>query len=247
MRINLGIVCLVLLMYLGSCTSKVMSKAEMGTSTYYRITDSIPNDKDMNTFLAGYKRGKDSIMNRIVGFTIAPLTKAQPDCTMGYFVADAQLWAAQKKDKLVTISVINQNWLRTPYVSSGKLSLGSLFEIMPFENKLEVGELPGYLLDSLCQHIAQNGGWPVSGLSFTIKNKKAIDILVNGNPIHPQHIYRMATSDYLLNGGDNCNFLRSIKRKGHNVFLRDAMLFYLDQLPKKTLDLKLENRIQYAD
>lgn len=247
MRLLACILPLLILVGLASCTPMMVLRQQPALATYYTITDSIPNDRDMNSFLAGYRQRKDSMMIAEVGSTRGPLTKAQPDCTIGYFVSDALLWTARQYDSLVALSTINQNALRSTYLPPGGLQLQAIYAIMPYEYGLVIAELPGSMLDSLCQHIAQNGGWPVSGLSFSISDHRAVDIQVDGAPIHPQRIYRMATSEYIMNGGSGCGFLKTAKRISYNVGIREAMLRYLSQLPGQTLDLQLENRIRYAD
>ena len=48
--------------------------------------------------LRPYKVGVDTQMQVVIGYTDIPLTKAQPECALGNFMADAQMAAAKKLD-----------------------------------------------------------------------------------------------------------------------------------------------------
>src|SRR5204863_8184802 len=110
---------------------------------------------------------------------------------------------------------------------AGNITKESIFELMPFDNFLVVMELKGTVVQTLLDNIAAQGGWPVSGIRFTIHDGKASNISVNNNPFDETHIYQIIISDYLSDGGDNLLFLRSEKRMNTGVFLRDAILEYL--------------------
>lgn len=239
-----------LISMLSSCTTVKVLQQEVHTSgSIYNIDTSIVNDLKVNQLVNTYKIGLDSIMNHPLGTSAQPLTKAQPDCTMGHLVSDALLEAAKAKDSLVQVAVSNQGGIRINYLSPGNITLGNMYEIMPFDNMLVVLEVPGEVMMQWCQHIANKGGWPVSNISFEIEDKKAINIIVNQKPLNEQLVYRVATSDYLANGGDDCEFLRKCKRYTYNVLMRDAMIQYVQHhtAGDKPLNIQLENRIKYAD
>ena len=73
---------------------------------------------------------------------------------------------------------------------------------MPFENILTTVKFEGNDLQSFFDYIAANGGDPISGATFKIKNKKAQDIKINGKPLNLDQSYTVLTSDYIANGGD---------------------------------------------
>jgi 2',3'-cyclic-nucleotide 2'-phosphodiesterase (5'-nucleotidase family) len=206
-------------------------------------------DSAMHNMLAPYKQKEAAAMDEVIGYTDAPMSKAQPECTLGYLIADAQLVYAQRKDPDVKISISNQGGIRIPYLNAGPITKGKVYEIMPFDNKLIIAELSGEVLKQFCDHIAAYGGWPVSGITFKIKSKKAVDILVNGQQVNDQLIYKVATSDYIINGGDDCDFLAHCRRVQYNVFIRDMMIAYIQGLNSKgeKLHIQLQKRISYAD
>lgn len=199
--------------------------------------------------LQPYKKGVDTQMKVIIGHTDIPLTKAQPESTLGNFVADAQLMAAKAIDPKTEISISNYGGIRVPYIDPGPLTRGKMYELMPFDNMLTIVEIPGTVLKQFCNHIAKGKGWPVSGISFTIKDKQAENILINGQPLDEHRYYKVATSDYVARGGDNCDFLSTEKKRFTSIFIRDAMMAYVTRLEQagKPLHPQIENRIRYAE
>ena len=199
--------------------------------------------------LQPYKQNMDTVMNVVVGYSEVPLSKAQPECTMGNFMADAQLSLARRTDPATQVSIMNYGGIRLPYISPGTLTKGKIYELMPFDNKLTIVEIPGKVMRQFCDHIAAYGGWPVAGISFVIKNKKATAIKIGNEPLNDQLVYHTAVSDYIANGGDNCDFLGDCKKTYINIFVRDMLIDYLSGLNDKgqKLNVKIEKRITYAE
>lgn len=219
------------------------------TNQVYTIDKARPQDSAVMQVLRPYKAGVDTQMQVVIGYTDIPLTKAQPESTLGNFMADAQMVRARQLDNKVVASVANYGGIRLPYIAPGPLTKGKIYELMPFDNMLTIVEVPGSVLKQLCHHMARYRGWPVAGISFTIKNKEAVDVTVNGNPVNEHIVYKVAMSDYIARGGDNCDFLLPLRKKYTSVLVRDAMIDYVTRLQSegKPLHPNLEKRIKYAE
>lgn len=215
----------------------------------YSIDSTISSDTNFIAFLKPYKAGVDTQMQVVIGHTDIPLTKAQPESTLGNFVADAQMETAKRIDTKVVGSVVNYGGIRLSYVAPGPLTKGKMYELMPFDNMLTIVEIPGDVLKQFCNHMAKYKGWPISGINYTIKDKEATNITVNGVPVNDHIVYNIALSDYIARGGDNCDFLSPLRKKFTTIFIRDAMIDYVMNLEKegKPLHPNLEKRIQYAE
>jgi 2',3'-cyclic-nucleotide 2'-phosphodiesterase (5'-nucleotidase family) len=196
------------------------------------VTDSITQ----NHFLNKYKKSLEAEMGQIIGFNDSILVKDKPNGTLGNMVCDAMLNEA-KKNNTVAAAVMNYGGVRVPRLGIGNVNIGQVFEIMPFDNLLYVVKVPGPILDTLCQHIAKSGGWPIAGISFVIKNKTASDIQVNDIPLNHNTTYNIAMSDYIVNGGDNCTFLSHLQKVNTNIMVRDAIINYIKD--KKVLGKSL--------
>jgi 2',3'-cyclic-nucleotide 2'-phosphodiesterase (5'-nucleotidase family) len=241
---------ILLALSIGFTACKTQQKYVDSYQTSFTVIDStLQKNSKVEIMLEPYRVKMHEAMDQVIGYSEVPMSKAQPECTMGNFMADAQLDIARKTEPGTQISVMNYGGIRIPYVSPGAITKGKIYEMMPFDNKLTIVELPGKVLHQMCDQIAAYGGWPVSGISFEIKDKKAVHILVSGKPVNDQLIYLTAMSDYIANGGDNCDFLMDCKKRYLNIFVRDMLIEYVTGLQAKgeKLNPKLEKRISYAE
>ncbi len=233
---------------IASCARKPYY-AQQPKQEQYVIEKGSGADSALVRLIAPYKRGVDTQMQVVIGRTDIPLTKAQPESTLGNFMADAMLVAARKIDPKVVAAVSNYGGIRINYLAPGPITRGNMYELMPFDNMLTVVQIPGSVLQELCDAMARSKGWPVSGLSFAIKDKKADNVMVGGKPLDPHLVYRLAVNDYMARGGDYCDFLIPLKKKHTTVFVRDALIDYVSvlQAADRPLHPVLEKRIVYAE
>ncbi len=145
--------------------------------SYTVINRSIKADSAVAMMLSPYRESMDSLMNITIGYTSIPLSKAQPESTLGNFMADAIRYRAIQMNTSVQASIINYGGIRLSYLQPGAITRGQIFELMPFDSKLAIMEIPGKILQEFCDHMAQYGGWPISGMTYQIKNKKAINFI----------------------------------------------------------------------
>lgn len=213
--------------------------------SFVQIDSTLSSNRSIDSFILMYKTTLEQSMNQVVGYTLRPLTKAQPECTLGYLAVDALYDFAFQKDTLVVGAVMNYGGLRINYLSPGEITIGNVFEIMPFDNQVVVIEVPGTIIKQWCDHMAERGGWPIVGIRYEIKDKKAVNITIQNKSINDHIVYKIATTDYVANGGDNCEFLKGLKRITYNKFHRDTMMDFLSKktMQKDTLNYSLENRV----
>ena len=189
----------------------------------------------------------DSAKNTIIGIAAVPLSKSQPESTMGNFITDAMLAKAQQVYPKTVIAILNYNSIKKDYLSPGNITQGHILEMIPFNNKMILIEISGAVLQEFCNHIAKNKGWPISGISFVIKNNEATNIRVNSKPINDHILYLTAVPDYIAYGGNNCDFLESLKKIWTDIFIRDLLIEHIENLSKsgKELNSAIEQRIIY--
>ncbi len=115
-------------------------------------------------------------------------------------------------------------------------------------NVIVLQEVKGDTLLSYLNFIAERNGWPVSGISFTINNRTATNILVNGKPLDTSATYTIANSDYIANGGDDVKMLKGIPQINKGYLVRDALIAYTISITEKgeSIDAKPEKRITYG-
>lgn len=185
-------------------------------------------------------------MEKVIAYANVPLYRKQPESVLGQFMLRAMAWkASQLFDVPFDVVIMNAEGIRAD-LPRGNITVGNVYETMPFDNVLVLQKIPGTVLDSLVQFMASKGGWPVDGLNYTLKNRRAEKVLVKGQPIDPAKSYVLLLSDYLANGGDNVAVLKSWPQQNKGFPLRDALMEYalFQTAAGMTLDLPLEIRIK---
>lgn len=217
--------------------------------TNYKINTQPSVDNDYSRMLTPYKDSLNKSMNEVVGFSVNGLSKKQPESVLGNFMTDAMKAMAEKKfNKKIDAAFINYGGIRS-YIPKGEITVGKIFELMPFDNLIVLQELKGNVLKEFLQHCCAKGGFPVSyGITYSFKENKLADAFVNGKQIDDNATYTIANSDYIANGGDNCEMLKKLAKQNINYLMRDALIEYAKQLTfeGKTIDSKIENRVVYA-
>lgn len=216
----------------------------------YRLNQSYAKDSAILVMLKPYADSVHSSMNDIVGTASIVLEKKQPEGTLGNFLVDAMLVMAKEKYRIpVDAAFINNGGIRLPSIAPGNITRGKVFELAPFDNLIVLQKMSGKVLQQFLDHVSAIGGWPSAGVSWQIKDKKAVNVMINGSPINETTIYTVANNDYVANGGDDCSMLRPIPQISNGYVFRDAILDYLKILTAagKTVSAKIENRVTYAE
>lgn len=218
-------------------------QAETG---YYKISSAAGADSTLVKFIQPYRDSLEKDMREVVAVSTVAMEKGKPESLMGNFIADILLEQGRALNNgKGDICIVNYGGLRLPLLPAGNITKGMIFELMPFDNFLVVLQVKGAVVRQLCDHIAAQGGWPVAGIRFTILDGKASEILIQREPLKEESIYEIIISDYLADGGDNLLFLRSEKKINTGVFLRDAILEYLQKQSEagKTIVSQADKRI----
>lgn len=209
-----------------------------------RVTTDRAAKPSVDNFLRPYRDSMSRHMDAVIATTTTDLEKKQPEGTLGSLLADAmRAQATQKMGVPVDAAFVNFGGVRLTMIPAGPITRGKVYEIMPFDNIIGVQTLTGIQFQAFLDYVAARGGWPCSGVKFQIRNKQAVQVEVGGKPLDPQGRYQVANSDYVIQGGDNCQVLKDLPVLSTGYLLRDAILDYVQG---KTIQLKLENRIQYA-
>lgn len=229
-----------------SCKTQLHHQVDKGQ--YYPIDASIVADSSIVNYYAPYKAKLEAEMNRIVGYADNHVTRNRnaPESLMGNFFADALLWKGKQLDQEVQASFATKDGIRAD-LNAGNITVGNIFEVMPFENVVSILTLSGRDMLRLADYMVQTGGQPVSGITLVIENGKAKEFLIQGKPINPDAQYKIVTYDYLANGGDYVTFLDSPNtRKDYNQLLRETLMEYVSDLTKqeKHVQAQLDGRVQ---
>ena len=160
-------------------------------------------DAEAAEFLAPYKSKVDSIMGPVVGSIAHDMTRHRPESELSNLLCDILVWGGKQFDEQPVFSVYNMGGIRSN-LAKGKITVGDVNDMAPFENKICFLTLTGDKVLELFQQIAHRGG---EGLSSAVrmvitKEGKLMNVTINGEPVDPQKSYRIATLDYLAEGND---------------------------------------------
>lgn len=203
-------------------------------------------DKELNDIIAKYRLSVDSLMAKKVGKTTQAMENNAPGLLN--FVSDFALAKGKEiSGQDIDIAFMNKGSLRRS-LPKGDVSLGMLLMMQPFNNHIVVLELKGDAILRAFDVMAVRGGDGISkGASATINRseKKCTDVTLNGQPIDPDKTYRVATIDYLANGGDYMAPLTEGKviATSKNIVFND-LVDYVSHLKGKTIRADNEPRMK---
>lgn len=238
------------LFFLGLLTASCQTTfivREQASYTGFRIDSTVQPDPAITTFYAPYKAQLDAEMSRTVGHTDVDLTKPSDsaETRMGNFFADVLLAEGRKQFPDALFAFGTKGGLRIE-LPRGEITVGNIFELMPFENELVMLEITGESVRQLAEFIAATGGQPVSGIRLTIDDGHARDIQIGGEPLDPTRNYKLITYDYLANGGDHVRGLENpIQRAALGAKVREVLMTHIQELQQagKHVNTSLDGRI----
>ena len=213
--------------------------------SYTETTASLPPDPEVEAIISPFRSELQTSIEEVIGEATDQLDKRRAfESTLGNMAADAMLHVINNYvDDPVDIALTNNGGLRVP-IQEGPITVGKIFELMPFENMMVILEFDAAGVDSMAQQIARRSG-AIAGLSFKVDTLTytAFDIQVNNQPLDNESVYRVVTSDYLANGGGGVTILHTpMNRTDLPILLRDAFIEYIRE--KNTITPTLDGRIQ---
>lgn len=237
------------LISLYSCAKKTsISK----TQESHIVINKTEIDSSIYKVLLPYKHTHDEQMYAVIAKSEDVLLKADIESTLGNFFCDAVIYETKKllgKDSsLLDVAIFNKGGLRNS-LPKGNITIGNIFELMPFENELILLKLNGTQFKDMCYKIVEKGGIPIGGMRLIMKGTTPTDITINGKAFDETKDYWVVTSDYLANGGDNYTFFKEAKEKKiMNMLLRNVIINYCESITKlgQTIKPKLDGRIQVS-
>lgn len=191
--------------------------------------DCVDPDSTMMNLIANYRKGVDSLMNEVIATAVFDLKKDEDP--LQNYVSDMVLSQAKKiYGKDIDLSIMNRGGIRND-IAKGKVSIGEIMGLLPFNNRIVVMTITGKDLLEAFDVMASRGGDCVSEnveAVFDAETKKCDIVKINGEQVNPQNIYTLATIDYLAGGGDYMTSLTrgEIVANGNKV-LYDEMIEFL--------------------
>ncbi|MGE0703671.1 MAG: bifunctional UDP-sugar hydrolase/5'-nucleotidase [Vicinamibacterales bacterium] len=178
------------------------------------VDGSIPEDPETARVANEYEARLDAALDDPVGGVTVDLVGVgarlrTSETNLGNLVADAARASVGAE-----IALVNGGGIRGDRVfAAGPISRRDLLQIHPFGNVVCVVEVPGRILLEALEHgvsglPAPSGGFPqVSGFSMRVHaaaaaGSRVSGVAVDGEPLDPQRLYRLALPNFVLLGGD---------------------------------------------
>ncbi len=231
-----------------ACQPAVYEKTQ---DSSINIIETTTEHQQATVLITPYKEKLEKEMNEVLVISAEefPKEKGKPETKLGNLVADLSLEVAQKMyNSNIDFCLLNFGGLRTS-LPKGEITLGKIFELMPFENELVVVSISQDSLNSLINYLNRVGGQPVSGVKVKFsQDNQEVKYKYRKNDKSLNTTYKILTTDYLANGGDNMTFfLNPINYEKVGIKLRDAIIQYCVEQRKQGKELtgKIEGRIVY--
>lgn len=185
------------------------------------IRDNQTGDEKIDKIIEPYTLNMAESMNEIIGFCPQFLEKKRPHSILGSFMAEAVHAAASKEVEFpIDFCLLNYGGIRST-LDSGEITIGEVYQLMPFENEIVILRLNSAQMDSLNAIIELKGGEPFANHQW--KGKTAYHVM-------NQNVFYLATNDYIANGGDNYTLLtHAEERITTGIKIRDGLISYIKE------------------
>ncbi len=210
-------------------------------------------DPKTQAMIAPFIQQSEKAKSQIVGQALRPINYPfNSESALGNLVTDAILKAVP-----ADVALMNTGGIRAP-IQAGPITYGDVFRSFPFDNEIVTVQVTGQELTTILR-VAESGSrgfGAVSGaflklidpkydaprndlngdgLDSAWKTNRLISItLSQGEPLELHKIYTLATSDFLLTGGDDLGWPMSLIsadriQMNHGMMIRDAIVNYLQK------------------
>ena len=189
-------------------------------------------DSSISQFILPYKNELHDEISTVLCYNPKTLTRSEKELesSLGNIYADicykkGETIFKAKTGKNIDFALFNYGGIRN-VIPRGDITVGNIFELMPFENKLVVVELTGTKTLDLFNYLKENKkAHPISGLRIELKGQNFEKILIQKKPFDPTKNYYVLTHDYLQHGGDNMFFFKNpVSLFSTQYKVRDAII-----------------------
>lgn len=214
-----------------------------------KIDSSLTKVDVIESFVFPYRNRINEVLDSTLAIAPKVITKEDGfyNTSAGNLMADIILSEANgifnsRKGENIDFVLLNHGGIRS-IISEGKVTARTAYEVMPFENSIVVVELSGKsVLEMVDFLIKTKRAHPIAGIQIVINKKDQLHSLkIQGKPFNVNKNYYVATSNYLVTGGDNMGFFKNMFGATETDYLiRNAMIDYFKKVD--TLNPKVDDR-----
>ncbi|MFS4457071.1 5'-nucleotidase C-terminal domain-containing protein [Maribacter sp. 2304DJ31-5] len=234
--------------FLISCGNRTPKLSEV-VSEQIEINTSYPAVDSIEQFILPYQDRINNILDSTLAYAPYRISKEDGpyNTTAGNLMADILLSEAgpvfkKRTGKNIDFVLMNHGGIRS-VISKGHVSARTAYEVMPFENSITVVSFSGASVRKLVNYVIwSKKAHPIAGIQIVLRSDGSLDhINIQGKPLDMNRYYNVATSDYLVSGGDDMVFFKDARKIfALDYKVRNAMIDHFKKVD--TLLPKIDNR-----
>ena len=202
----------------------------------------VEKDPAMTALLSKYKALSDALANHVIGSITEDITRSGTESALGDVIADAQLEATSPPAYGgAVVAFMNPGGIRANLLydqisggeAPGEVTYGEAFTVQPFANNMIVMTMTGDQVRRLleqqymgCARLQISNGFTYTVHTNAEPGSKISDIQINGVPIDLAANYRIATNNFLADGGDGCTVFTEGTERLAGIIDLDALVAY---------------------
>ena len=211
-----------------------------GNRTYPTVGEEIAKDELVEALMQTYVAKVDEVLSEVIGTATAPFPNdntRKMETALGDIVTDSQKWFIEDQGLEADFAFQNGGGIRAT-LGDGEIQKQTVYEVLPFDNSIALLEMNGTDVIALFDKAATNVGAGAMAqvskeVKFTIDSATSTvaEVLINGEPIDPNKVYKVACNSYLASGGDGYKmFKNNLSHYDTSLMQRDAFIDYVIHL-----------------
>lgn len=202
----------------------------------YKRADTLVEDDEAKAIYEKYLAELEPILGEVLGTTDKELTHDKME--EGTSVLGAWVCDVMREEVGTEIAITNGGGLRTS-IEAGDITMGEIYEVMPFDNTLVKMNLKGSDLKKAIENGIGNDsiGWvQVSGLKVyydltrDFGDRITAMVMPDGKNVDMNVEYSVVTNDFMFTGGDQYDFSGASNVVNTQVLIRDALVSELREV-----------------
>jgi 2',3'-cyclic-nucleotide 2'-phosphodiesterase (5'-nucleotidase family) len=163
---------------------------------------------------------------------------------------------ALRKSMNAQIGVLNSGAIAPTEWKKGDITMEMIFNLLPYNNNLEVRKITGRGLVQMLKHSYDNFGknafLQISGMKVDYNRDGLIQITIDNKPVVETQYYTICTTDFLFNGGDGFEFDKyGVSKPLSKALIRETVISFLSKnsqiSPRDEVRIKFDDKLEYFE
>lgn len=193
------------------------------------IDSALQEDLPTLQIIAPYKAQLSETLQQIIAYTDAPLTRQQPEYSLArwltfFMYQDANEFAQKHHFPKADAALMGIGGIRSA-LPAGAITIGDIFEVMPFENTLVIVALKAKDIKAmLALYLKYKVYVPSYGITLRLDNDTISAVKIGDKTLNEHETYYIATGNYWAEGGDKMSFFTAGTPVNTHKKLRDVYI-----------------------